>query len=641
LECEGVISGNGRVSIGKRKADESDSSTNPGSGGQNISRKAPIPFDDANLKAVPRVLDSGGNATHVESLANSSRTFLEESSAQKSSKTAGLPSNPSVASVLPKLNAPVYGLPNPQHSYVSMVLPQPQQLLLPGAVTNSGSPQIVNQPHHLEQQQSISRAHEEILPFAPQLPGLQPLQPSMPSHPQVQGQTTESGSSFEWQKQQLQLAMDDLRQARKKFQQARSNHPVSPQAMNQVSLTNSQGGGPHPTSTNNFSPTAYHSDVHQSQLYQINGNLQPPLTQQQEHVIQSQIMQLQWQQQHSQVQQVPSHSLVQADEAHGQSHHQTRTPLNEQQKMVSFKEFMRSSTEVDNIRQHGLDDPSLIRSQQSVSQYAHVPQCREAAIASQAMADVQHVKLFGQSLFLPSDSSEQPVSNSSSPLTSRRIQVDDTNNAKNFGHSHIPPFPNGGSINEVETECPEVTGPEMSEAVAQLPDKDESQILDLPSSKSDDVKESQVDSGALQDGVLADSIMLSCGRPTQISDIVVNRNNTQESVSAVSNGQPVVAQALPRVIDALVALAEWRLQNSSGGSGKLTDEFLSQSWEALQRDPSALLEVGKASESLAQLCSGGAEMLQQLKDGLIQRKADGAEAIKAGDIIAERKQNTG
>jgi hypothetical protein len=155
------------------------------------------------------------------------------------------------------------------------------------------------------------------------------------------------------------------------------------------------------------------------------------------------------------------------------------------------------------------------------------------------------------------------------------------------------------------------------------------------------VKESQVDSGALQDGVLADSIMLSCGRPTQISDIVVNRNNTQESVSAVSNGQPVVAQALPRVIDALVALAEWRLQNSSGGSGKLTDEFLSQSWEALQRDPSALLEVGKASESLAQLCSGGAEMLQQLKDGLIQRKADGAEAIKAGDIIAERKQNTG
>ena len=65
---------------------------------------------------------------------------------------------------------------------------------------------------------------------------------------------------------------------------------------------------------------------------------------------------------------------------------------------------------------------------------------------------------------------------------------------------------------------------------------------------------------------------------------------------------------------------------------KLTDEFLSQSWEALQRDPSAFLEAGKASESLAQLCSGGAEMLQQLKDGFIHRNADVSGTIKARDV---------
>ena len=37
------------------------------------------------------------------------------------------------------------------------------------------------------------------------------------------------------------------------------------------------------------------------------------------------------------------------------------------------------------------------------------------------------------------------------------------------------------------------------------------------------------------------------------------------------------------------------MQNANGGnSERLTDEFLTQSWEALQRDPGALVEAGKA-----------------------------------------------
>lgn len=101
--------------------------------------------------------------------------------------------------------------------------------------------------------------------------------------------------------------------------------------------------------------------------------------------------------------------------------------------------------------------------------------------------------------------------------------------------------------------------------------------------------------------------------------ITLNMSRKQElnSVSGSSGGEAVASQGLPRVLDALVALAEWRLQNSSGCSGKLTDEFLSQSWEALQKDPGSLIEAGKASGSLSQLYSEGPQMLQHLRERLL------------------------
>jgi hypothetical protein len=83
------------------------------------------------------------------------------------------------------------------------------------------------------------------------------------------------------------------------------------------------------------------------------------------------------------------------------------------------------------------------------------------------------------------------------------------------------------------------------------------------------------------------------------------------SFSPVSNEELVKAQGLTHLIDALVALAEWRLQNLGGGS-------------ALQKDPSAFLTIRKLTDeflkvtrTLVQLCPGGSEMPHHLKQGLI------------------------
>ncbi|KAH7416137.1 hypothetical protein KP509_14G077400 [Ceratopteris richardii] len=101
---------------------------------------------------------------------------------------------------------------------------------------------------------------------------------------------------------------------------------------------------------------------------------------------------------------------------------------------------------------------------------------------------------------------------------------------------------------------------------------------------------------------------------TQGSQISRNIQHLQD-FRATSLAPLEVPQGLPRVLDALAALAEWRIKNADGGGGKLMDEFLSQSWEALQRDPSSLVEAGKVVGSLAQLYAGNAEVFQHLKDG--------------------------
>jgi hypothetical protein len=83
----------------------------------------------------------------------------------------------------------------------------------------------------------------------------------------------------------------------------------------------------------------------------------------------------------------------------------------------------------------------------------------------------------------------------------------------------------------------------------------------------------------------------------------------------------VPSHGLPRVLSALVALAEWRLQNANGGSnGRLTDEFLNQSWEALQRDPGALVEAGKVRGVLPHLNS---VRLEESSTADVTRNVDG------------------
>lgn len=81
-------------------------------------------------------------------------------------------------------------------------------------------------------------------------------------------------------------------------------------------------------------------------------------------------------------------------------------------------------------------------------------------------------------------------------------------------------------------------------------------------------------------------------------------------------GQVAASQGLPRVLDALVALAEWQSQNASSGNGRSTEEFINQTWEALHRDSSLLVEAGKANGSLAQNYAGGAEMMQPLSNNV-------------------------
>ena len=307
-------------------------------------------------------------------------------------------------------------------------------------------------------------------------------------------------------------------------------------------------------------------------------------------------MQLHWQQQQSQLQQVQSQALmevqaqarIQAEESQTQSHHKIYAPMNEQQQTVPFKEFIHSSPGAETCE---LDCPSLIKSHHSISEDAHVSQSSETLSTVQTIQDVHHVKLFGQSLFLQTDSSNQQPNTKVTPMSppaliSGRSQTDDTHtkvstNALNLGHTptqnlRSTPSVNGGLISELEHRHQKMSNPRTSNKVTHMHGTDENRISDVSLPNNNHVQENQGDSGSLENGILSASANLSSVQPTEMSDMTVNQNRLQESSNStkILNGQPMVTQALPRVIDALVALAEWRLQNSSGGSGKLTDEFL-------------------------------------------------------------------
>lgn len=81
-----------------------------------------------------------------------------------------------------------------------------------------------------------------------------------------------------------------------------------------------------------------------------------------------------------------------------------------------------------------------------------------------------------------------------------------------------------------------------------------------------------------------------------LGNLPCERSADFKPLSAIVPAGQVASLSLPHVLDALVGQAEWQSQCSSSSSGKLTEEFLSQSWEALQCDPGPSVEAAKDSE---------------------------------------------
>lgn len=92
------------------------------------------------------------------------------------------------------------------------------------------------------------------------------------------------------------------------------------------------------------------------------------------------------------------------------------------------------------------------------------------------------------------------------------------------------------------------------------------------------------------------------------------RGPDSKPLSVAMPGGQATSQGLRPILDALVTLTEWRLQHSNS-SGRLTEEFLSKSWEALHRDPNILIEeAGKGGGILGQSFTSGPEA-QYVRDG--------------------------
>ena len=111
--------------------------------------------------------------------------------------------------------------------------------------------------------------------------------------------------------------------------------------------------------------------------------------------------------------------------------------MNEQQQMVPFKGFIHSSPGAETCES---DCPSLIKSHHSISEDAHVSQSSETLTTAQTIQDVHHVKLFGQSLFLQTDSCNQQPNTKVTPtsppaLISGRSQTDDTHTKVSWTHT--------------------------------------------------------------------------------------------------------------------------------------------------------------------------------------------------------------
>lgn len=326
------------------------------------------------------------------------------------------------------------------------------------------------------------------------------------------------------------------------------------------------------------------------------------------------------------------------------------------------------------LKQSDLDHSNFAKSHQGICEDSHQTpvgsQVTQAPIKCQAVSDqlrAGDIKLFGQSLLSQPASGNQHqsgkvsppspqvafsvpsssfIASKSSANTTTQLPADSLIRGPGWEQiawpaAHFVSSGSGSVLASSNTSVGIISGAEsehgVHEAVVRM---NERFIRDVKS--KEDANEGAVSTGSGPDSRALSSVLsdpanqhIEPKRPENVggSDHVITVNKCREQefsqIPSLAGGH-AASQGLPRVLDALVALAEWRLQNVNGGSGRLTDEFLSQSWEALQRDPGSLVEASKAGGPLAQMCTGNGEMLQHLKDNLPSFSGSNGGVMRAG-----------
>ncbi|MCO5605867.1 hypothetical protein L7F22_060051 [Adiantum nelumboides] len=558
-------------------------------------------------------------------------------------------------------------------------LQQPEQSLPSMIGVEPSSSAGVHQAHQLQPQQQVAVTCQDLpLSGVPagcnkqslQLDPLSLLQQSAPPNQQLQ-QVAEAvlqqllPQAVQRHQQQLHLAGQQIPHH---FQQVLSHHQAQPNwpAQSQVG-----SGAVPPASMVPSQQLQQQTGLMQSHLHHAHGKLHSLLQQHQQlpQLNQLQLLQLQRQQQQQQQHQQLLLHLQQA-QALSQPHHIQNQALlmqqnhfsNEQQQAALLRGLTQASGE--GFKQNDADFQTLTKSQQGAFNNAHqllVPnQVNEVPQAvSEAQFPASDVKLFGQSLL------SQPVSGNQHPTAAKF-----PSSPNPAGAAFVVPARPGNPASSTLRECV-IQGQGWQQSTMASPHSNGgmrcnsiggNEVVALNSQErmtsvervnvdgADNCDGRAVDgkaisvlsclpdgsppscaAGSLNKGVISSVPSFSCASSSvsfnqsdgQKSGQAVNLDTQcmkrkQESCSVLGSTVDVTAsQGLPRVLDALVALAEWRLQNSSGCSGKLTDEFLSQSWEALQKNPGSLIEAGRAGGSLSQLYSEGPQMLQHLRERLL------------------------
>ena len=613
---EGSLHGSGKVAIPrKRKIDDSDSSNNQGSGGQSPLSRASGQSDCSSFIATPNILPASGGGTgsnmlNAESMAHVS--FIARSAQKEDSpNNQKMAFNPAVA-LNSLFNPGIFASPNTQHSQPSStdLVPPPQVTIAPAAIQEQGI---------------VGRMTQDVsLPIVQLLHTPTVVQTTKQKPAILEAQAADS------KKMQPQLVQ---RPQQLRLQPPFRNHQ---QASNPV-LANS--------SIHEAIRSSQHADLplgkpqvipKLQQSAQIQQLQQLQCHQQQQQLLQPQIYEVQNLTQHGSV------PLANAQQQHivkglyqlpSPSSNSVETPLIKQCDAGGFHAIARIQK---------AEPAEDLRNELS----AH------STGKSQANGDV---KLFGQSLLSqPAINNQQNCQQLNSkvcsvPYTEGALStcpisfitengVMDNNVASHLSASGDV-YKQGLLPLKQQIVCPNASSVKCTNALLQRPNLcneadrcafqavapindnliGATQINDNRQ-PTDSVSVSQFMASAISDQNSSANILpkltaqpsdpKAFSRELEISEhgskrcdqilgcerqgIEVKKTRAQD-LCLTDGVEAVPSHGLPRVLSALVALAEWRLQNANGGnSERLTDEFLTQSWEALQRDPGALVEAGKA-----------------------------------------------